>query len=64
MKKLTDREQRQYALKIRSLKEEAKNYDDGEFYIWREENVDDELLEDSIIIDVWLSVHPYDQVMF
>lgn len=62
--KMTDKEQRKYKLKITSLKEEAKNYDDGEFYIWREENVDDELLEGDVIVEIWLSVHPYDKIMF
>ena len=62
--KMTDKEQRKYKLKITSLKETTKDYDDGDFYIWREENVDDEMLDDKTIVSVWLAYHPYDKIMF
>ena len=46
---------------IKNLSETAQNYDDGDFYVWRDENVDDELMDAEIIVDAWLSVHPYDK---
>ena len=46
---------------IKNLSETAQNYGDGDFYVWRDENVDDELMNTQIIVDAWLSVHPYDK---
>lgn len=40
--------------------ESSKNYDDGEFLLWVDENVDEDY-PTEFVISVWLTYHPYDK---
>ena len=47
----------------RELLETSKQYDDGEYYLWIDENVDEDYPEEYLV-SLWLTYHPDDRMVY